>query len=340
MSGQGEVGGRQRVAALLLSLEPDVAKSVLSTLSDDVVTEVAQAMVDLDPRLADPEAIDDLMRDLAVEINGRRKVRSCEEGELAGILAESIGHERSKAVIHEIQDRRRKARPFSDIEPFAASVISRVLREESPAVVALVLSFLDPQQSADVLKTFEDEAALDAITRMATLDPPGQSVLVAIAHNLAERMAQAQEDGEGPDASGRLRSIAEVLKFSSPTLEKGVIEGLAEEDQDAADELREYMFTWNDIADIDKRSMQKILGTVDTKTLSIALKACSAEVEENVLNNLSTRVRQMVADERELAGALPMSEVKAARDEIMKNIRGLIEAGEFQPTRSGEELVS
>ena len=86
--------------------------------------------------------------------------------------------------------------------------------------------------------------------------------------------------------------------------------------------------------------MQKILGTVDTKTLSVALKGCTPEVEENVLGNLSSRVREMVSEERELAGPVPMSEVKSARDEVLRNIRAMIEAGEFKPTRGGDELVA
>jgi flagellar motor switch protein FliG len=100
------------------------------------------------------------------------------------------------------------------------------------------------------------------------------------------------------------------------------------------------MFTWTDLAEVDKRSMQKILGSVDTRTLALALKACTADVEENVGNNLSSRVKAMVIEERELAGAVPMSEVLAARGEILKAVHALIEAGDFQPARSGEELVS
>ena len=75
------------------------------------------------------------------------------------------------------------------------------------------------------------------------------------------------------------------------------------------------------------------------RTLSIALKACPPAVEQNVMNNLSSRVRDMVADERELAGAIPMTEVAAARGEVMTAVRALMDAGEFSPARAGEELV-
>ena len=86
--------------------------------------------------------------------------------------------------------------------------------------------------------------------------------------------------------------------------------------------------------------MTKILGTVDTKTLAVSLKGCSPAVEKNILSNLSSRVREMVIEERELAGAMPVADVKVARDEVLKNIRALIESGEFRPSRGGDALVS
>ena len=78
----------------------------------------------------------------------------------------------------------------------------------------------------------------------------------------------------------------------------------------------------------------------ETKTLSLALKAASEAVESNVMSNLSQRVRDMVREEREMIGAVPMSEVQTGRDEVMRSVRALIESGEFRPSRGGEELVA
>jgi flagellar motor switch protein FliG len=85
--------------------------------------------------------------------------------------------------------------------------------------------------------------------------------------------------------------------------------------------------------------MQKILASIETKTLAVALKGSPAEVEANVMANISERVRAMVADERELAGAMPMKQIHEARGEIMKVVRALMESGEFKPAKAGEQLV-
>jgi flagellar motor switch protein FliG len=86
--------------------------------------------------------------------------------------------------------------------------------------------------------------------------------------------------------------------------------------------------------------MQKILASVETQTLSLALKGSSKEVEANIMENLSSRVREMVADERELAGAVPLADVQAARSEVMTAVRALMDAGDFTPARAGQEMVS
>jgi flagellar motor switch protein FliG len=203
-----------------------------------------------------------------------------------------------------------------------------------------VLAHLDPSLSAEVLRSLDPERAYDVVRRMAGVTPPSIEVLVSISEDLASRL---KEIGSGPvvtEPTMRRKSIADMLNFSPAEVEQHVLESLAKDDADMAKEVREFMFTWEDLAKVEKRPMQKILASVDTKTLAVSLKACSAKVESNVMANLSERVRVMVKDERELAGAMPMHEVQSAREEIMKSVRALMEAGEFRPARAGQELVS
>jgi len=158
--------------------------------------------------------------------------------------------------------------------------------------------------------------------------------------SLEARLGETAQDVTEEEGPSRLQAIAELLSYTDPSIEKGALESIASEDEEIANELREHMFTWDDLGTVDRRVMQKILGTVDTKTLSVAIKACPKAVEDNLLGNLSSRVRDMVAEERELVGSVPMTTVEGARNEILQNIRAMIESGEFQPSRSGEDLVA
>jgi flagellar motor switch protein FliG len=335
-----DIPGPERIAAFLLSLEREDALEVLRHLEGELVAEVASAMTEIGDRFAEPEAVDALYRSIARELNTPQRVVSQSDSQLRRLLDEAFGSERAQGVLGEIRQRQLQEQPFKDVENHPSSLVAVALSEETPASASIVLSHVDPSFSADVLGNLEPELALEVVTKMATLVPPGIAALKSMARNLVVRLEALGKLPAPPDPAQRLRTVAEMLTYSSKELERSALEGLESADEEMAGEIREFMFTWTDLAEVDKRSMQKILGSVDTRTLALALKACTADVEENVGNNLSSRVKAMVIEERELAGAVPMSEVLAARGEILKAVHALIEAGDFQPARSGEELVS
>lgn len=339
MSDLRTIQGYQRVAAFLLSLEPALAASILKGMPSDLVTRVAQAMVDLDPRLSKQGVVEELVREVARGINQPRAVGACDAEHLRKLLGDAFGKQ-SDDLLRQINEKRLASRPFLELERRSPADIARLLQEESTAVAALVLSHLDPSQSAQVLAHYPQATALDIVGRMLQLEPPSPQLVRTVANDLAQRLAAAPLPAAGADPTKRLQSVAQVLNNSQPELEKKLLESLAQSDEKAASDLREQLFTWEDIGGLNRRAMAKILGTVDTKTLSVALKGCSEAIEKNVLSNLSSRVREMVLEERELAGPMPVADVKLARDEILKNVRALIEAGEFRPSRGGDALVS
>ena len=168
----------------------------------------------------------------------------------------------------------------------------------------------------------------------------GSTLVVPLAPLDAKLKLAAASLPAPPDPTESLRTIADLLNYSGGDLEQSVLQGLEEINEEMAGQVREFMFTWDDLGTIEKRAMQKILASVDTRTLSMSLKACPAGVEKNIMDNLSKRVCEMVADERELLGPVPFSEVVIARNEILTAVRALMEAGEFAPARAGEELVN
>jgi len=332
------VAGIQRVAAFLLSLDRQKASEIMSGMAPEIVSRVAEAMLDLDPRLTDTGVVDELVKQVAGKVRGPRTVRAADDQSVKTLLDSALGTSAAD-VFDDVQKRRRGDNPFVELHDHPARTVATVLQQESPAVCGLALAHLDASFAADVLRFFGEDEQLDVMRRMAKLTPPGPSVLKTIATNLVEQIENAPPVSEKADPSERLKSIAEILNNSTPEVEKRVMEVFGDMDPEMAQEVREHMFTWEDIGGIGKRPMQKILGMVDTKTLSIALKGASSTVEQNILDNLSSRVRDMVAEEREIAGPLPISDVQSARNEIMVSIRTLIETGEFRPTRGSDALV-
>lgn len=334
------LSGAQKVAAFLLTLEKPVAAGLLKQMDARAMNEVAAAMTVLDPRLSKNAAIDDLYRELSRKLNVGVGPRAQDDSELTAILEAGIGRERARAVIVQIHERRRVERPFAILEEEPLPVLCATLAEESNAAVALVLAHLPPEQSAEVLAALGAERALDVVLRIASISPPPTEVLIAVANEIRERMIEFSKRPRPFAKESALKSVAQMLNLAGETVEKAVMEGLGTANEELTAKVKEAMFTWDDLGKVDKRGMQKILGSIETKTLAISLKGCPAEVEQNIMANLSARVRSMVADERELAGPMPMAQIQESRNEIMKNVRGLMEAGEFKPAKAGEELVS
>lgn len=332
--------GSQRAAAFLLSLDKETSAKVMRGLDPKVVSKIAEAMTDLEPDLCSADAVDSLYRALARTLHQKAGVRPQDNYELFDLLESSYGPDEAKRVIDEIQARRRREQPFAFLEAAPTNLVARVLKEESPAVVALVLSHVAPATSADVLGAFEEDTTLEIVKRMTNVTPPGIETMLGIADDLQTRVREASMVPAPRAQEDSLRTVADMLNFAEAEIENSVLTRLEEEDGETAGSVRDLMFTWDDLAAIDKRAMQKILASIDTKTLSIALKASPEPVFDNVMNNLSSRVRDMVIDEKELLGAMPFSEVLQSRAAIMGAVRGLMDSGEFSPARASDELVT
>jgi len=337
---EAPLSGAHKVAAFLLTLEKPAAATLLKQMDAKAMAEVAAAMTVLDPRLSKNEAIDALYRELSRRLNAGVGPRAQDDAELTVILETALGRERARAVIAQIHERRRVEHPFAILDEEPLSVLCATLVEESNASVALVLAHLKPDQSAEVLAALGAERALDVVLRIASIAPPPTEVLIQVANEIRERMVEFSKRPRPFAKDSALKSVAQMLNMAGETVERAVMEGLGTANDELLGKVKEAMFTWEDLGRVDKRGMQKILGSVETRTLAITLKGCSPEVEQNILSNLSVRVRAMVADERELAGPMPLAAVQEARNEIMKSVRGLMEAGEFKPAKAGEELVS
>ena len=340
MSDAKSISGPQKVAAFLLSLNKAAAAGVLKTLDPKVVSEVAAAMTELDPKLQDRAAVDALYTEMARTLHTPARPRAAADAELQALLEAAIGKDKARTVLSEIHARRRHERPFAELEQHPSSIVGRALGEESPAVTALVLAHLEPKASAEILSTFDPEMALDVVRRMSQVVPPAYETLSAVAESVDARIRTVGAQPVAVDTGTRLKTIAQMLTLSEKEIEKAVLEGLEQTDKDMVAEIREFMFTWDDLATLDKRGMQKVLSSVETRTLAIALKGCNPAVEANIMSNLSTRVRAMITDERELAGAMPKAEIQMSREGIMRAVRLLLESGELNATKAGEELVS
>src|SRR5688572_10553585 len=281
------ISGAQKVAAFLLTLDKHAAASVLKNLDPKVLPSIAEAMTELDPRFGDETRLRELYQEITRVLVRRPGPRPQDDMEVESMFEEAIGRDKTRGVIGKLEERRRHERPFAFLEREPAELTARALKTESEAVTALVLAHLPADLAAEILSALEPERALAVVQRMTNLFPPGYEALDTVAHDLRARLSELAKAPTQKEPEVRLKSIAQLLTFSQPEIEKVVLEGLTHDDEEVANKVREFMFTWSDLATVDKRGMQKILGAVETRTLAIALKASPKDVEDNVLGNLS-----------------------------------------------------
>ena len=334
--------GSRRVASLLLSLEESAAAALLKSLDPRVLPRVAAAMEELEaegPNAAERHAV---WRELAREIEGGIEVtpRARDEAELGRFLELGLGKERATSVLDQIRERRSLERPFAAVENAPPAQIAKALARESTAVRALALSHLPPRVSAGVLAALEPAESLRVVQRLSTAGTPLRETVDLVVHKLRTELENIASEPVKPAVTERWRSIAEILNSADKEVGRNVLQGLDDSDKTTADGIREMMFTWDDLATLERRSMQKVLSTVDTGKLALALKGAQPAVEQNVLVNLSQRVRDMISEERELLGPRPKIEVDLARADIMKGVRTLVENGELSAGGGAEALVS
>jgi flagellar motor switch protein FliG len=334
--------GSRRVASLLLSLEEGAAAALLKTLDPRVLPRVAAAMEELEAEGPDAAERSAVWRELAREIEGATEItpRARDEAELGRFLELGLGKERATSVLDQIRERRSLERPFAAIENAPPASIAKALARESTAVRALALSHLPPRVSAGVLAGLEPAECLRVVQRLASAGTPLRETVDMVVASVRAEIERIAAEPVKPAVSERWRSIAEILNNADKEVGRTVLQGLDDSDKTVADGIREMMFTWDDLAKLERRSMQKVLSTVDTSKLALALKGASPAVEENVLANLSQRVRDMIAEERELLGPRPKIEVDLARADIMKGVRTLVENGELSAGGGAEALVS
>jgi flagellar motor switch protein FliG len=331
----------ERIAAFLLTLEKDTAAAVLKHLEPGLLEQVVEAMSTPRAEMSDPANVNELYRRMVQDLRrDSRAPRRKSEAEVAQIVESTVGKPRADALLGAIRQREQKGRPFKALEGFRGAVLSRVLTDQSDAVIALVLRHFEAALAAEVLAAFAPERSLGLVRRMAELVPPDAETMLAVAQELAKRAEEIAALPPPVERTKQIKSVAELLNHTQGDLEKTILDGLSREDGGLAKEIRELMFCWEDLATLERRAMQKVLAAIDTRTLAIALKAADPAIESNITNNLSARVRDMIKDEREIAGALPLAEVHKAREQVMTAVRALMESGEFRPAKAGEQLVT
>lgn len=332
------LGNERAVATLLLSIDQELAAKVLRHFSDDAVDRITRAMQELQELAVDRETV----RQVYVGAVQRLRQGDAALGDVGGamrtMLVKAFGEDRGADVTRRANSDILAKKPFAMFEALTAEDLANLLTEEHPQIAAVFMAHLDRKKGGEVLRFLDEDTRADLVQRVATLDRTPPEVVQRVLEVMRKKVKDLGLNTLRAEPKAWVKAAAQILNNMGGG-EKAILERIEQKDGDMAVAIREEMFTFEDISKLDKKAMQKILASIDSRQLAVALKATTPAVEQNILGNLSKRAADMVREERDSLGPTPLSEVLQSQSEILNMIRDLMDKGEIAAGGAGETLV-
>ena len=326
--------GAQKAAILLMSIGEGPAAEIMKLLGPREVQKIGVAMTGLEVvspgnvKTAILEFIDMVRSYTGIGIGNEEYIRS--------VLTDALGDDKASSMIDRIL-LGGQTKGLESLKWMDPRAIVELVRFEHPQIIAIVLSYLDADQSAMVLSLLPEGGRADLLLRIATMD----GIQPAAMRELNEMLeSQLRSGGGGPQSSlGGIKCAAEILNFVDRSIEAKINEQLTEADADLATKIQDLMFTFENIGDIDDRGIQALMREVSTDNLVLAMKGCDDSIKDKIFKNMSSRAAEMLRDDLESKGPVKLSEVEGAQKEILGIARRLADEGTISLGGSGEQMV-
>ncbi len=328
------LSGRQKAAILLVAIGVDAATKIFRNLKAEDVEVLTQEIANL--KTIPSNIIHDVIEEFYQMLLSQNYISDAGEDYAREVLEGALGNDQAEEVLRKLKNVKTvEQKGFKRLEEVPKDRLLNFLEKEHPQTVAVVLAHLDPAKAAKIYDEFSQEFQVEVAYRLAQLDQISPEVTGEI-----EAFIDANFKGEVVREIGKVEGekvIADLLNQAGKVTEKTVLEGLVRIDPDLATQIKNLMFTFDDLIMVDNRSMQKILKEVDSKELSLALKGASEDVKAKIFGNMSERAANMLREELEFMGPVRVKEVEEAQRRILAIVVNLEEGGEIVIHRAGGE---
>ncbi len=324
----------QKAAIALIAFGPEVSAHVLKGMSEQDLEAITVEIANL--RDVPPEIEEKIVDECHQIFMAREYISQGGVDFARSLLERAVGGSRANEILKRLESSI-KHTGFSMIKDIDPKQLVGFLQNEHPQTISLILTQLSAQHSAAVLAELSPELQAEVSLRIATMEKIAPEILHEI-----EGTLQGHFEGTGGEmsVSGGAKAIAEILNLIDTSAEKNILQSLEAEDPDLAGEIKNMMFVFDDLILLDDRSVQRLLKEVETKDLSLALKAASDTVKTKIFSNVSERVKVMIEEEMEFMGPTRLSDVEAAQSRIVEAVRRLEEEGQIIISgRGGKEDV-
>lgn len=314
--------GTRRSAILLLSLEADDAAEVFKLLPSQDVEAISMEMARLSQ--VSHEEMHQVLAEFMDETDQYAAINIQSSDHIRAVLTKALGSERAASLIDDILESNQGGSGIDKLNLMEASMVSEMIREEHPQIIATILVHLDRHQASDILELFEERQRNDIILRIATFSGVQPVALQELTEVLGGML-----DGQNLKRSkmGGVRTVAEILNLMNSAQEESAIQTLRAHNEDLTQKILDEMFLFENLLEVDDRGIQMILQEVETNSLSVALKGAPSALLDKFLANMSQRAAQLFREEMEARGPTRMSQVEAEQKAILQVVRRLADNG-------------
>jgi flagellar motor switch protein FliG len=324
--GVGKMTGPKKAAILLVAIGEEAAADVIKNLEDSEIQQVGYYM----SRFTDvsPEELDMVLEEFynkSTSSDGMAFSLNASPDYVKNTLTKALGGDRAKDLVDNLSANI-EGSALESLKWLDPKAIANFIIHEHPQTIALILAHLeDPEQTSTVLKALPENLQADVVYRMAVLESIQPGVVAEI-DGVLQREIQAQ-GAMGTHQVGGIAAVAEVLNSLDKSTEVRVLATIEESNPDLAEQIRELMFTFEDLVSIDQRGMQLVIKEVPPQDLVMALKTASDPIKELIFGSLSVRAADMLREDLEVLGPVRVADVEKAQQSLVRVARKMEEEG-------------
>ncbi len=330
-----QISGRQKAAIFLISLGPEQSAQLMKHLSEEEIEQLTLEIANV--HTIKGEQLEIVLEEFSQLYMASQYIAQGGIEYAKQVLDRALGNDKALNIINRLSSNL-QIKPFDFIRKTDPSQVLNFIQGEHPQTIALIMSYLEPQQAAAIISALPSERQADVARRIAIMDRTSPEIIREV-ENILEKKISSLGTQDYTSAGG-IKAIVNVLNKVDRATEKTILETLEVQDPELSEEIKKLMFIFEDITKMDDRSIQLVLREVDSKDLALALKGSSEEVSLKVKRNMSKRAAQMLDEEMTFLGPVRLRDVEEAQQRIVNVIRRLEDSGEIVISRGGgDELI-
>src|SRR6202789_4380989 len=317
-----DLAGTQRAAILLLSLGEQDAANLLKQLDAREVQKLGIAMAEL--KEVSREQMTAVLDKFIGVADSKANIASGSTDYVRRVLTQAVGKQKTDMLLDRVSTGQ-AGQGIEQLKWMEAKAVAQIIGGEHPQIAAIVLSHLEPEQSAAIMPLLNDDFRTEVLMRIASLNEVPQSALTEL-DQLVEKQANVAAPAPLRRVGGA-RSAANILNAMEREKLSEEMGKIEKADGEMYQQIKDLLFVFDNLLDVDDRGIQALLREVGSDSLAVALRGAEPAVQEKVLKNMSKRAAEILKDDMEARGPVKLTDVEAAQKEIIVIAQRMAEEG-------------